>query len=136
MRRAAVVFLALIFVPAAHASGPAVSIQASATNGPAPLSITLTASGDPALYHWDLGDGTTADGPVVQHVFPAGRFGSVYVRAEGRTHEYSATAVADIGAGAEVTVTGAVGDGLVVAAIEAPPRARVLSDEDHPPRSE
>ena len=67
---------------------------------------------------------------------PAGRFGSVYVKAEGRTHEYSATAVADIGAGAEVTVTGAVGDGLVVAAIEAPPRARVLSDEDHPPRSE
>jgi lipoprotein-anchoring transpeptidase ErfK/SrfK len=62
VRRAAVAFLALIFVPAAHASGPAVSIQASA------------ASGDPALYHWDLGDGTTADGPVVQHVYPAGRF--------------------------------------------------------------
>lgn len=74
MRRAAVAFLALIFVPAAHASGPAVSIQASATSGPAPLSVTLTASGDPALYHWDLGDGTTADGPVVQHVYPAGRF--------------------------------------------------------------
>ena len=74
MRRAAVVFLALAFVPAAHASGPAVSIQASATNGPAPLSVTLTASGDPALYHWDLGDGTTADGPIVQHVYPAGRF--------------------------------------------------------------
>ena len=74
MRRAAVVFLALFFVPVAHASGPAVSIQASATSGPAPLSVTLTASGDPALYHWDLGDGTTADGPVVQHVYPAGRF--------------------------------------------------------------
>ncbi|MGZ4396227.1 MAG: PKD domain-containing protein [Gaiellaceae bacterium] len=74
MRRAVVVFLALAFVPAAHASGPAVSIQASATSGPAPLSVTLTASGDPALYHWDLGDGTTADGPVVTHVYPAGRF--------------------------------------------------------------
>src|SRR6266487_4822440 len=74
VRRAAVVFLALVFVPVAHASGPAVSIQASATSGPAPLSVTLTASGDPALYHWDLGDGTTADGPVVQHVYPAGRF--------------------------------------------------------------
>jgi len=44
------------------------------TSGPAPLSVTLTASGDPASYHWDLGDGTTADGAVVQHVYPAGRF--------------------------------------------------------------
>src|SRR6266550_1740044 len=74
VRRIAVVLLALAFVPAAHASGPAVSIQASATSGRAPLSVTLTASGDPALYHWDLGDGTTADGPVVRHVYPAGRF--------------------------------------------------------------
>ncbi|HTS74023.1 MAG TPA: L,D-transpeptidase family protein [Gaiellaceae bacterium] len=74
MRRAAVVFLALAFVPAARASGPTVSIQASVTSGPAPLSVTLTASGDPASYHWDLGDGTTADGAVVQHVYPAGRF--------------------------------------------------------------
>jgi L,D-transpeptidase catalytic domain/Putative peptidoglycan binding domain/PKD domain len=74
VRRIAVVLLALAFVPAAHASGPAVSIQASTTSGPAPLSVTLTASGDPALYHWDLGDGTTADGPIVQHVYPAGRF--------------------------------------------------------------
>ena len=50
------------------------SIQASATRGPAPLSVTLTASGDPATYHWELGDGTTADGPVVHHVYNAGRF--------------------------------------------------------------
>jgi len=62
----------------------------------------------------------------------AGRFGSVYVRAEGRTREYSATASADIPVGAQVTVTGAVGNGLVVAPIESPTTARVLSDEDHP----
>jgi membrane-bound ClpP family serine protease len=61
---------------------------------------------------------------------PAGRFGSVYVRAEGRTHEYSATASADIPAGAQVTVTGAVGDGLVVALVEPSPAPRVLSEED------
>jgi membrane protein implicated in regulation of membrane protease activity len=59
----------------------------------------------------------------------AGRFGSVYVRAEGRTHEYSATAPSDIPVGAHVTVTGAVGNGLVVALIESPTAARVLSDE-------
>jgi membrane protein implicated in regulation of membrane protease activity len=62
----------------------------------------------------------------------AGRFGSVYVRAEGRTHEYSATASADIPTGAQVTVTGAVGNGLVVAPIQSPTAARVLTDDDEP----
>ena len=65
---------ALAFAPAAHAAPPALSIQASATKGPAPLSVTLTASGDPATYHWDLGDATAADGPVVHHAYSAGRF--------------------------------------------------------------
>ena len=65
---------ALAFVPAAHAAPPAVSVQASASSGPAPLTVTLTASGDLATYHWDLGDGTTADGPIVQHVYGPGRF--------------------------------------------------------------
>ena len=36
--------------------------------------MTLTASGDAAAYHWDLGDGSVADGPVVQHQYGAGRF--------------------------------------------------------------
>jgi hypothetical protein len=36
--------------------------------------VTLTASGDAALYHWDLGDGTTADGSSVQHAYGAGLF--------------------------------------------------------------
>jgi hypothetical protein len=74
MRRAAIFLAALAFVPAAHASPPAVTAQASPATGAAPLTVTLTASGDLATYHWDLGDGTTADGAVVQHVYPAGRF--------------------------------------------------------------
>jgi hypothetical protein len=74
VRRLAILVGALAFVPAAHGAPPAVSIQASATTGPAPLSVTLTASGDAATYHWDLGDGTTADGPVVQHAYNPGRF--------------------------------------------------------------
>jgi membrane protein implicated in regulation of membrane protease activity len=57
---------------------------------------------------------------------PAGRFGSVYVRAEGQTHEYSATASADIAAGTPVTVTGALGSGLVVAPVEARETAPLL----------
>jgi PKD repeat protein len=51
-----------------------VSVQASTSTGPAPLTVTLTASGDLATYHWDLGDGSAADGPVVQHAYAAGRF--------------------------------------------------------------
>ena len=43
-----------------------------------------------------------------------GRSGSVYVRAEGQTHEYSATATADLPSGSLVTVTAVAGSGLVV----------------------
>ena len=74
MRRIAPV-LAVFFVWAAPANAkPIVSVQASATLGAAPLMVTLTASGDAATYHWDLGDGSAADGPVVQHRYGPGRF--------------------------------------------------------------
>lgn len=48
---------------------------------------------------------------------PAGRFGSVYIKAEGQTHEFSATAVRDIEPGSTVRVTGTAGAGLVVESI-------------------
>jgi membrane protein implicated in regulation of membrane protease activity len=48
---------------------------------------------------------------------PAGRFGSVLVKAEGQTHEFSATAAVDIASGTQVTVTGTAGTGLIVAPI-------------------
>src|SRR5919198_425766 len=63
-----------VIVAAANAAPPAVTVQATATSGPAPLTVTLTASGDLATYHWDLGDGATADGPIVQHAYGPGRF--------------------------------------------------------------
>jgi membrane protein implicated in regulation of membrane protease activity len=50
---------------------------------------------------------------------PAGRNGSVLVKAEGQTHEFSATATVDIPAGSVVTVTGAAGTGLIVAPLAA-----------------
>lgn len=65
---------ALALAPAAHAAPPAVTATATPASGPAPLQTTLAATGDAATYHWDLGDGTTADGPVVQHAYAAGRF--------------------------------------------------------------
>jgi membrane protein implicated in regulation of membrane protease activity len=49
---------------------------------------------------------------------PAGRLGSVIVKAEGQTHEFGATASVDIPAGTTVRVTGIAGTGLIVAPIQ------------------
>ena len=64
----------MALAPAAHAAPPAVTAQASPTVGAAPLQVTLTATGDGATYHWDLGDGASADGAVVRHTYAAGRY--------------------------------------------------------------
>jgi membrane protein implicated in regulation of membrane protease activity len=45
---------------------------------------------------------------------PAGHFGSVLVKAEGQTHEFSATASVDIPAGTVARVRGVAGAGLMV----------------------
>jgi membrane protein implicated in regulation of membrane protease activity len=62
---------------------------------------------------------------------PAGRFGSVLVKAEGQTHELSATASVDIPAGSAVTVVGTAGIGLVVEPLAArqPEAARPGTDQ-------
>jgi N-acetylmuramoyl-L-alanine amidase len=103
VRRAAILVAALAFAPASHAAPPAVSVEASPVSGPAPLQVTLTAGGDLALYHWELGDGTTADGPSVQHAYAAGKF----------TARVTATSPTGETAQATVTVTSI---GLVLAA--------------------
>jgi membrane protein implicated in regulation of membrane protease activity len=63
---------------------------------------------------------------------PAGRFGSVMVKAEGQTHEFRATSSVDIPAGTTVRVTGTAGTGLIVSKIEeapaAPPSAQAGSE--------
>jgi membrane protein implicated in regulation of membrane protease activity len=50
----------------------------------------------------------------VQVAIPAGRYGSVLVKAEGQTHEYSATSAADISVGSMARVSGVTGSGLIV----------------------
>lgn len=45
---------------------------------------------------------------------PAGRYGSVLVKKEGQTHEFSATASTDIASGTTARVTGVAGSGLIV----------------------
>src|SRR4051794_15453559 len=64
----------LVLGPAAAAAPRAVSIQASVTEGVAPLHVVLTASGGAAAYHWDFGDGTAGDGTTVTHDYAGGRF--------------------------------------------------------------
>jgi L,D-transpeptidase catalytic domain/PKD domain/Putative peptidoglycan binding domain len=93
VRRAAIFVAAMAFAPAAHAAPPAVSATASPARGPAPLQVTLTATGDAASYHWDLGDGASADGASVQHVYAAGAF-TARVTATGATGETAQATVA------------------------------------------
>ena len=59
MRAAIVVALVLAFSPAA-ASGA--------------LQVSFAASGDAVSYHWDFGDGTSADGATATHVYGPGAF--------------------------------------------------------------
>ena len=56
----------------------------------------------------------------VQVGIPAGRYGSVLVKAEGQTHEFSATSPIEIVAGTVVRVSGVAGTGLIVEPITPP----------------
>jgi len=71
--RALAITLAAFALAADAAAAPPV-VTATASPGAAPLRVSLTASGDAASYHWDFGDGTTAEGAQVTHVYAAGRF--------------------------------------------------------------
>jgi PKD repeat protein len=68
-------------------------VQATPTLGAAPLDVTLTASGDAVAYHWDLGDRSQADGPLVQHRYGAGRFTATVTAtgADGTTAQAAVT---------------------------------------------
>jgi PKD repeat protein len=70
----ACVVAVLIGAPAAGAVPPLVSAQATPVAGQAPLKVAFTATGDAAAYHWEFGDGSAADGRVVEHVYAAGRW--------------------------------------------------------------
>jgi membrane protein implicated in regulation of membrane protease activity len=50
----------------------------------------------------------------VSVAIPAGRFGTITMRAEGQTHEFAATAAVEIPAGATVRISGLAGSGFMV----------------------
>ena len=77
MRRALLLPLllaGLAWPTAAGAVPPLVTATATPASGAAPLTVTLAAAGDAATYSWDLGDGATATGPAVEHVYAAGAY--------------------------------------------------------------
>ena len=97
MRRALVLGLVLLLAPSATAAAPTVYVGASAPRGLAPFAVTLTATGDAAAYAWDLGDGTRAEGAVVEHVYSApGRYTAVVTAtsASGETAQASVAVTA------------------------------------------
>jgi membrane protein implicated in regulation of membrane protease activity len=69
----------------------------------------------------------------VSVAIPAGRLGTVYVRAEGQNHEISATAAEDIPSGTAVKVTATAGMGLVVERLTPRPMVSGPVDSSAPP---
>jgi len=68
-----VVVLAMLAGAApAKAAPPRVTISASATAGESPLEVTFEAQGDAASYHWQLGNGETAEGPTASATYGPG----------------------------------------------------------------
>jgi len=83
---------------------------------------------------YSIGDFVGQQGSVSVTI-PAGRLGTVYVRAEGQTHEVTATAPEEITSGTAVKVVGTAGMGLVVErlvpqpiAMPTPPRPTASTD--------
>jgi membrane protein implicated in regulation of membrane protease activity len=74
---------------------------------------------------YSIGDLVGRQGSVSVTI-PAGRLGTVYVRAEGQTHEVSATSAEEITSGTAVKVVGTAGMGLVVERLFPQPIAQPL----------
>jgi PKD repeat protein len=88
-----VVLVMLVGAAPAKAGPPRVTISASATAGAAPLRVTFEAQGDVASYHWQLGNGETAEGPTAGATYGPGLW-TVTVTAtdaDGETAQASVT---------------------------------------------
>ena len=80
---------------------------------------------------YSIGDFVGQQGSVSVTI-PAGRLGTVYVRAEGQTHEVTATAPEEITSGTAVKVVGTAGMGLVVERLVPQPIAMPLPPKGDP----
>src|SRR5262249_37070679 len=69
-----------------------VSLAASTTSGPAPLTVTFTdrSVGDTSTRQWELGDGTVSSEPEVKHTYAASGTYTVKLTVSGPAGTYSA----------------------------------------------
>jgi hypothetical protein len=103
---------------AAPARADVCSASASVLSGPAPLQVTFAATCGGSAYHWDFGDGQTADGATVAHAFAPGAFtvtfsaagSTLTLQIESQALQLEAPAVTPYGD------TGAIGGRLIPAA--------------------
>jgi membrane protein implicated in regulation of membrane protease activity len=70
------------------------------------------------------------DDAYVSVGIPAGHYGSVLVKKEGQTHEFSATSSLDIASGTTARVTGVAGSGLIVGPIPTTTEPAAAPDAD------
>ena len=93
------------------ASAPTASFTATATSGPAPLSVTFTdtSTGAPASWAWTFGDGQTAGTQNPTHVFTDPGTYTVKLTASNAAGSTMATGQVTVSPGATTTV----GDNLV-----------------------
>ena len=82
---------ALVLSPAANAACP---VRISDSRGPAPLKVTFHATCKSDSYRWRFGDGNTAVGPRVAHVFRGGRFTPTLTTERGRQRLGPVTSIA------------------------------------------
>lgn len=89
------------------------SAAASPTGGPAPLTVNFTgaatdADGDSLAYTWTFGDGTTAPGAAVAHVYSTtGRYTATLAVSDGPHQVVSQPIVIQVGAPPEAVITSA-----------------------------
>lgn len=75
------------------ASPPALTARASVASGAAPLLVTLAAEGDGVSYTWQLGDGASSSGAVVQHRYTTPGLYTAVVTAASATGEQASAQV-------------------------------------------
>jgi hypothetical protein len=91
MRAVTVAIASLVLAPAGSAACP---VRISDSHGPAPLRVTFHAGCSSSSYRWNFGDGRTAGGARVTHVFRGGRFSPTLTTSLGTQRLATVTSVA------------------------------------------
>lgn len=73
------------------------SIELSPQNGCVPLAVSMQANGNAVLYTWDLGDGTTATGTTLEHLYSnVGSYNIILTATDSSTCNINTTATTSV----------------------------------------